>query len=113
MFYKENIKIIPCNLENHLTLLALAVFFLNSSLNLGKKARLAYLFPVDIQDLYYLCKILKNKYNLDTIIVSEGKVKYLEITSKIVFSKLMEPLAIPALNHKLKSKQFKLGLFSD
>ena len=61
MFYKENIKIIPCNLENHLTLLALAVFFLNSSLNLGKKARLAYIFPVNIQDLwtvYFLASIL-------------------------------------------------------
>src|SRR5579871_255137 len=99
MFYKENTKIIPRNLDDYLTPLALAVLFLNNSINLGKKARLAYVFSVDSQDLDYLCKILKNKYNLDTIIQSEGKVKYLEITSKIVFSKLMQPFAIPALNH--------------
>ena len=64
MFYKDNIKIIPRNLDNFLTPLALVIWFLNEGHpGLGKKAKLTTKFHVSREDLKYLSIILKNKYN--------------------------------------------------
>jgi hypothetical protein len=41
MFYKDNIKIIPRNLGDYLTPLALAIWFLNNGSKLGQGAQIA------------------------------------------------------------------------
>jgi hypothetical protein len=96
MFYKDNIKIIPRNLGDYLTPLALAIWFLNNGSKLGQGAQIALNSWVSREDLKYLCEIIKNKYNIDTTIQSGGKNKgktlYIKSSSMTTFSKIVKPL---------------------
>lgn len=110
MFYKNNIKIIPRNLD-YLTPLALAIWYLNEgTLACAKEASL---FRVSEEDLKYLCLILKNKYNIDTIIQSgfNKKTLYIKNTSMPIFSKIVKPYLLPSLYYKLNSRHNKLTLY--
>ena len=67
MFYKqiENkyVKIIPDNIEQFLTPISLAVWYMNDGSKLGKGAKIATNCFTKIE-LLTLCQILKNKFNL-------------------------------------------------
>jgi hypothetical protein len=54
-------------------------------------------------DIEFLCKILKDKYNLDTSIHTGGKgeVIYIKSISMINFSKIIKPYMLPSLHYKL------------
>ena len=71
MFYRHNIKIIPRNLDKYLTPLALSTLFLSSPV-LGQNSKLATIC-ISAEDLEYLSLILKNKYNIETIIKFNNK----------------------------------------
>lgn len=114
MFYKDNIKIIPRNLDNFLTPLALVIWFLNEGHpGLGKKAKLTTKFHVSREDLKYLSIILQNKYNLDTVIKSKsrnlGGTLYIKNSSS-TFSKIVKSHMLPSLHYKLNEHSVKLSL---
>ena len=100
IFYKDDIKIIPRNLEKYFTPLALATLFLSSiglgnKAKLGKKSKLATTL-VSVEDLKYLSLILKNKYNIDTIIRFDNKgcgSLYIKNYSVSTFSKIVKQAA--------------------
>ena len=95
---RDSIKIIPRNLEDYLTPLALVIWLLNDGFaqKLGKGAHLDPAFLVSRDDIEYLCDILKNKYSLDTTIQSKGKNKgetlFITSSSMAVISKIVKPL---------------------
>lgn len=71
MFYVDNKKIIPRNLGMYLTPLALATWFIDDGSKLGKGAKISTnCFSLD--DLNFLCLLLKDKYNLDVSLHSAG-----------------------------------------
>jgi LAGLIDADG DNA endonuclease family len=110
MFYKFNaienkfIKIIPFNIEEYLTPLALAVWFMDDGSKLGKGVKIAT-NCFTIKELTFLCNILNKKYNLTVSIQSGGKNKgytlYINKNSMPTFSKLVKPLMLPSLYYKL------------
>jgi hypothetical protein len=111
MFYKNNLKIIPRNLGDYLTPLALATWYLNDS-SKGSKV-VSSIFQVSRKDLEYLCEILKSKYNIDTIIQSGGKDRetlYIKSSSMVTFSKIVKPYILPSLYYKLNGRHNKLTL---
>ncbi len=115
MFYKDNLKIIPHNLDKYLTPLALATLFISfSEVRVSNKTKNLVLFSdnhtwdlplkykseknTSIEDLKYLSFILKNKYNVDTIIRDKNlnnakKIKslYIKNPSISTFSKIVKP----------------------
>jgi hypothetical protein len=92
----NNLKIIPRNLGDYLTPLALAVWFLGHGLKLDKGAKISIPFRVSKDDLEYLCEILKTRYSLDTTILSEGRNKgailYINSSSMTAVYKIVNPL---------------------
>ena len=109
MFYRNNIKIIPSNLDKYLTPLALATWFL-SDVGLHKKAKTPTIFHVSIEDLKYLSFILKNKYYIDTVTDSKTGSLYIKYSSLSTFSKIVKPHILPSLYYKLKGPVVKLSL---
>jgi LAGLIDADG DNA endonuclease family/LAGLIDADG endonuclease len=134
MFYRDNIKIIPRNLDKYLTPLALATLFLSST-GLGKKAsprrgdasalRAAAKSAttlVSLEDLKYLSVILQNKYNIETIIrfdnnsglsgrkyLSSGSL-YIKNSSLSTFSKIVKPHLSHSQHYLLNMPIVKLNL---
>jgi len=110
MFYKFNtkdnkfIKIIPFNIEEYLTPLALAIWFMDEGSKLGKGAKIATKC-FTIKELTFLCNILHKKYNLTVSIQSGGTNKghtlYINKNSMSTFSKLVKPLMLHSLYYKL------------
>jgi hypothetical protein len=126
MFYRDNIKIIPRNLDKYLTPLALATLFLSSNglgkkVKLGKKAKLAATTLVK-EDLKYLSVILKNKYNIETIIKFDnnsgladrkysGGSLYIKNTSVSTFSKIVKPHILHSQHYLLNTPNLKLNFY--
>lgn len=109
MFYKNNLKIIPGNLDKYLTPLALTTLFIffsevrvqdgdkNLALfvcNYTKDLPVKYISETNasLKELKYLSFILKNKYNIDTVI-KDNKFKslYIKNSSICTFSKIVKP----------------------
>ena len=78
MFYMcsegKYVKIIPHNIEQYLTPLALAIWFMDDGSKLKKGAKIAT-NCFTYKELSQLCEILKNKFNLTVTIQSGGKNK--------------------------------------
>ena len=125
MFYRDNIKIIPRNLDKYLTPLALATLFLSSNglgkkVKLGKKAKLATTLVKE--DLKYLSVILKNNYNIETIIKFDnnsglndrkysGGSLYIKNTSVSTFSKIVKPHILHSQHYLLNTPILKLNFY--
>ena len=116
MFYKNNLKIIPRNLANYLTPLALTTLFIFfSELRVQQDetknlvlfiSNLANYLPekyksetnASIEYLKYLSLILKNKYNIDTVIKDKNlnndnrfKCLYIKKSSICTFFQIVKP----------------------
>ena len=112
MFYKPvgvgKKKIIPYNLGEYLTPLALAVLYMNDGSKLGKSSggKIAT-NSFTLKELDFLCKLLKDKYDLDVSVQqhSGGKDKghtlYIKYSSMEKFSKIVKPYILPSLLYKL------------
>ena len=108
MFYKEiegkYIKIIPTNIEQYLTPISLAIWFMDDGSKLGKGAKIATNCFTKT-DLVKLCQILKNKFNITVTVQSGGKNKgytlYIYTSSMPIFSKIIKPKMLPSLYYKL------------
>ena len=103
MFYINNKKIIPINLGMYLTPLALAIWFMDDGSKLSKGAKISTnCFSID--ELKFLCLLLKDKYNLDVSIHSagvKGKTLYIKSTSMVTFSLIVKPYILPSMYYKL------------
>ena len=115
VIYKNNLKIIPHNLDKYLTPLALATLFIFfSEVRVPHKTKDLALFignhtwdlPIkhkseinaSLEDLKYLSFILRNKYNIDTIIKDKNlnnankfKSLYIKNSSISTIYKLVKP----------------------
>lgn len=98
------VKVIPFNLEEFLTPLALAIWFSDDGSKSGKGAKIATNCFTHTE-LEFLCEILQKKYNITTSIHSGGKDKgeviYIRTQSMPIFSKLVKPFILPSLYYKL------------
>lgn len=134
MFYggcaADNVKIIPRNLDEYLTPLALATLFLSSSA--GRVAccsfaaggyEKAILNPrglldrnlVTVKDLEYLSLVLYNKYNIETYIVYNNSSRFiggsLYIKNISAFSKIVKPHLLSSQYNLLSRPAIKLDIF--
>ncbi len=108
MFYMcsegKNVKIIPHNIEQYLSPLALAIWFMDDGSKLKKGAKIAT-NCFTYEELSQLCEILKNKFNLTVTIHSGGKNKgytlYISSQSMPTFSNIVKPKMLPTLYYKL------------
>ena len=108
MFYMcsegKYVKIIPHNIEQYLTPLALAIWFMDDGSKLKKGAKIAT-NCFTYKELSQLCENLKNKFNLTVTIHSGGKNKgytlYISSQSMTTFSNIVKPFMLPTLYYKL------------
>jgi len=104
MFYIEKKKIIPCNLGEYLTPLALAIWYMDDGSKLGKGGKIAT-NSFTLKELDFLCYLLKDKYDLEVSVHSGGKGKghtlYIKSTSMKKFSLIVKSYIIPSLLYKL------------
>jgi hypothetical protein len=95
-------------LENYLTPLALAVWFMNDGSKIGQGARIAT-NCFSLEEIEFLSLILKNKFNLDTAPNLAGKNKgyilYIKKNSMGTLSKLIKPYMIDSMLYKLNNNQ--------
>jgi hypothetical protein len=110
MFYKlvdnKYIKFVPLNIEEYLTPLALAIWFMDDGSRLGKGARIAT-NCFTFEEVNFLCKVLERKYNIIATSNKCGKNKghiiYIHINSMKLFTNLIKPYLLPSLYYKLGS----------
>lgn len=108
MFYKLDtnnkfIKIIPNNLSDYLTPLALAIWFSDDGSKLKQGAKIAT-NCFTLSEVQFLCKILYNKYKLIATPQKDGKGKhtlYIHKNSMVDFSNLIKPYMKKSLHYKL------------
>ena len=120
LFYRDNIKKIPRNLNEYLTPLALATWLLSENV-LGKKANLVTKYHVSKEDMKYISSILKNKYKIETVIKLKGRKLdnkhgytggslYIKNSSISIFSKIVKPHILPSQHYILNRPFLKLSL---
>jgi LAGLIDADG DNA endonuclease family/NADH-Ubiquinone oxidoreductase (complex I), chain 5 N-terminus len=108
MFYKlvENniIKIVPLNIEEYLTPLALAIWFMGDGSSLNKGAKIAT-NCFTFEEVNLLCKVLQNKYNIiatpNKCRKDKGYIIYIHTNSIELFSYIIKPYLLPSLYYKL------------
>lgn len=104
MWYKNNIKCIPDNLEEYLTPLALAIWIMDDGSNTGKSLKLAT-NSFTYEDCLKLINILSNKYNIKCSIHSAGYqnqyVVYIWKESMDKIRKIVESHMIPSMKYKI------------
>lgn len=108
MFYKKvdnkYVKFVPLNIEEYLTPLALAVWFMDDGSSFGKGARIAT-NCLTLDEILFLCEVLKNKYGINATPIKCGKNKgyiiYIDKNSMNLFSSIIKPYLLPSLNYKL------------
>lgn len=110
MFYVKQdltnkyIKIIPLNIEEFLTPLALAIWFMDDGSRLGPGVRIAT-YNFSYKEVEFLCHILFKKYNLIATIHTGGQDKgyvlYIQKQSVPLFISLVKEHMVPSLYYKL------------
>jgi LAGLIDADG DNA endonuclease family/NADH-Ubiquinone oxidoreductase (complex I), chain 5 N-terminus len=108
MFYKlidnKYIKIVPLNIGEYLTPLALAIWFMDDGSSLGRGARIAT-NCFTLEEVNFLCNVLKIKYNIIATANRCGKDKghiiYIHVDSMKLFMNIVKPYLLPSLYYKL------------
>nr|YP_009711341.1 hypothetical protein [Russula griseocarnosa]QGI24999.1 hypothetical protein [Russula griseocarnosa] len=112
MFYKlvdnKYIKIVPLNIEEYLTPLALSIWFMDDGSSLGKSARIAT-NCFTFEEVNFLCSVLKSRYNIIATPNKCGKDKghiiYIHTDSMKLFTNIVKPYLLPSLYYKLGSNK--------
>lgn len=109
MFYIKNgekyVKIIPNELHKFLTPLALAIWFMDDGSKTYNTVRIAT-NNFTHEECKFLCKLLKDKYNLNLAVHSsgdKGHILYVKVDSYDSFVSIIKP-------HMLTSMLYKLGV---
>ncbi len=114
MFYKlidnKYVKIVPLNIDQYLTPLALAIWIMNDGFSLNKVnkvnkgARIA-INCFSFEEVNSLCKVLQNKYNIiatpNKCGKNRGHIIYIHTNSMELFSCIIKPYLLPSLYYKL------------
>lgn len=110
MFYQMDktrtklVKIIPQNIGDYLTPLALAVWFMDDGSKLKQGARLAT-NSFTLEEIHRLCQILNQKYNIIATAnkggVNKGYIIYINVCSMPIFVELVKPYVVKSLSYKL------------
>jgi hypothetical protein len=99
------VKILPSNLEDYLTPLALAIWFMDDGSRLKHGGLRIATNNFTKKEVESLCVILKLKYNLICSIhsagLNKGFILYINKQSKTEFIKLVKPYILPSLIYKL------------
>jgi heme/copper-type cytochrome/quinol oxidase subunit 4 len=113
MFYKwdsnkqKYIKIVPSNLSEYLSPMALAILFMDDGSKTGSSVRIAT-NSFTLEEINELCKILFIKYNIIATAQKAGKNKgyilYIHKKSLDIFINLVNPYMINSLKYKLGIK---------
>jgi len=110
MFYKlidnKYIKIVPLNIGEYLTPLALAIWFMDDGSSLNRGARIAT-NCFTLEEVNLLCNVLKIKYNIiatpNKCGRDKGHIIYIHVNSMKLFIKIIKPYLLPSLYYKLGS----------
>jgi hypothetical protein len=110
MFYKlvdnKYIKIVPLNIGEYLTPLALAIWFMDDGSSLNRSARIAT-NCFTLEEVNLLCNVLKSRYNIIATLNKCGKDKghiiYIHVKSMELFANIVKPYLLPSLYYKLGS----------
>ena len=106
MFYKNGIKIVPLNIGEFLTPLALAIWIQDDGARVSAGLKICT-NCFTFQEVELLCKIINEKYKLLPTPQSTGvpnkNIIYLPKNSMINLSKLVKPFMIPSMRYKLNS----------
>jgi len=114
MFYKNDLKTMPLNLNEYLTPKALATWYLDNTDKIFLSNKQS--FYLNIDSIEYILKLLQNKYNLNTDykLESKGKVVfYVEKNSLDCFKKTIKSFFSSSLTHKLNNPYQKLSMWNN
>lgn len=104
LWYKNNIKRVPYNLEQYLTPLALAIWIMDDGTKSGKSLKFST-NCFTYEDCTKLINILYKKYNLKSSINSAGPpnqyVIYIWKESMLDLIKIVEPYILPSMKYKI------------
>lgn len=108
MFYKliddKYIKFVPLNIGEYLTPLALSIWFMDDGSNSGKGARIAT-NCFTFEEVNFLCKVLKSRYNIiatpNKCGKDRGHIIYIHTNSMKLFTNIVKPYLLPSLYYKL------------
>ena len=105
LFYEKNIKIIPSNIEEYLTPLALAIWIQDD----GGKNSAGLTIHTNCfkqEEVELLCKVLNNKYNLEANIRLIGILNqfiiYIPKRSMTKLSLIIKPYMVESMYYKIK-----------
>ena len=109
MFYKlidnKYIKFVPLNIGEYLTPLALSLWFMDNGSSLGKSARIAT-NCFTFEEVNFLCKVLKSRYNIiatpNKCGKDRGQIIYIHTNSMKLFTNIVKPYLLPSLSYKLR-----------
>lgn len=105
-FYINQVKHLPIQLLNEfLTPMALAIWFIDDGSLLGKGYKIAT-SCFEKEELDQLCKLLYDKYNLECSLHKDRKYYslYIKSTSAENFAQLIKPYIIDSMKYKLGNK---------
>lgn len=114
IFYKNNVKTIPLNLKEYLTPLSLTTWYLDNTDKLLISD--SQCFCLNNEDFEFISKILKEKFNINTIykLESNGKVVfYIDNDTLNNFSNLTKPYITSSLQYKLNNSYNKLVIWNN
>jgi hypothetical protein len=98
------IKIIPANIADYLTPLALAIWFMDEGSVSRNAARIAT-NCFTYNELLFLCKVLQDLYNISASVQSAGPGKgfiiYISTYSMPTFIQLIKPYMLSSMLYKL------------
>lgn len=101
---QKKTKIVPKNIEEYLTPLALAIWFMDDGSKLGKGAKIAT-NCFTYNEILFLSQVLNKKYNIKTSVISSGINKghnlYISTLSMNVFIEIVKPFMLPSMYYKL------------
>lgn len=100
----RGVKIIPRNISEFLTPLALAIWFMDDGSKINNTVRIAT-NNFSFEEIEFLSTVLYNKYNLKSKPQSAGKSKghilYFSSSSMVEFSNIVKPYMHPSMFYKL------------
>lgn len=101
-WYPKGKKIVPRDIEEYITPLCLAIWFMDD----GSKSNCSYYLHTEgfnIEDVNYLQKILLDKFHIQTSInrFNEKPVIYIRAASRELFTSIIRPYVCESMKYKL------------
>lgn len=105
VFYKDNVKVIPHNIEEYLSPLAIAIWYLDDGGKRGKSCGRIATCSFTFEEVELLSKALNNVFNINTRVSKETKYYTIYIPSKDnsfkIFCDKIRPFVPSSMKYKL------------